>query len=286
MSKKNLARTAIEGGRNNGNKWERRYSHSEERNAAKEYCKQAVLDPEAVDERDLIEKKSKVYKEFKDKLSPMYRWLRAQVGKPWSEVRSEVAKKFDSRTTAGRHILFDHLLRSVETDSTPPRWYYSWRSLPVDPNTSHSQNDFYVDEDGILQEKKYISRKSRRPTNVNTPWIAKWLNGRVIIKTGNKIYWCAPTEYNGYSTEWKCEWVDVWAPLKYLYLSYESVFNPINMKSTYKPVWKEPFAFTLGYKKRIAARQDLEFSKKDYEVWKEIPLYYQEKILEYSPNNK
>lgn len=286
VSKKNLAKTAIEGGRRRGNKWDRRNSHTEERNAAREYCKQAIHDPESVDDRSLIEKKSKVYKEFTDKLNPMYRWLRSQIGRPWSEVRSEVAQKFDSRTTAGRHILFDHLLRSVETDSTPPRWYYSWRNLPEDPNTTHYKNEFYVDADGLLQEKRYVPRKTYRPRNVNTKWIANWLNGRVIIKTGNKVYWCVPIKYNGYATEWKCEWVDVWAQLKYLYLGYDSIYNPITMKSTYKPVWKEPYAFSLGYKKRIAARQDAEFSKKDYEVWNEIPLFYQEKILEYSPTNK
>ncbi len=78
MSKKNLARTAIEGGRRKGNKWDRRNSHTEERNAAREYCKKAISDPESVDE-DLIEKKSKVYKDFTDKLNPMYRWLRSQI---------------------------------------------------------------------------------------------------------------------------------------------------------------------------------------------------------------
>lgn len=282
MSKKNLARTAIEGGRANSNKWDRRNSHTEERNAAREYCKQAIRDPESVDEQGLIKKKSKVYKDFTDKLGPMYRWLRSQVGRPWSEVRSEVFQKFDIRTTAGRHILFDHLLRSVETDSSPPRWFWGYyRDLPQDPNVSHYKNDFWVDESGILKERQYISRRTRRGDgNLNFPWIAQWLKGRVVIKSGSKMYWCASNTKDGWSTEWKCEWMDRWSGLKYLFLTYESVYNPITMKSTYKPVWREPF---WGKTKKIYARQDVEFSKKDYQIWKEIPSYYQDKILEYSP---
>jgi hypothetical protein len=281
MSKKSLARTAIEGGRHNGNKWDRRNSHTEERNSSREYCKRVIQDPEYADE-DLIEKKTKVYKEFTDKLSPMYRWLRSQVGRYWNDVRSEVSKKFDTRTTAGRHIVFDHLLSSVETESTPLRWY-RLNNLSPDPNVSYFRNDFYVDEEGILKERRYVSRKYRRPENINTPWVAKWLNGRIVGRRGQKLYWFVPAATNnGWVDEWKCQW-DQGMPLKYLYRTYESVYNPINMKSTYKPVWREPFYFVT---RNISARQDAEFSKDDYEVWKEIPIYYQDKILEMSPINK
>ena len=113
MSKKNLARTAIEGGRYGRNKWERRYSHRTDRAAERNYMSKVEHDVEYFDDYD-IKPSAPVYKEFKDKLSPMYRWLHAQVGRKWDEVRSEVAEKFDTRTTAGRHITYDHLLSSVE----------------------------------------------------------------------------------------------------------------------------------------------------------------------------
>ena len=42
------------------------------------------------------------------------RWLRAQIGRPWNTVRSELVQRFDRRTTAGRHLLCDHLLHEIE----------------------------------------------------------------------------------------------------------------------------------------------------------------------------
>lgn len=282
MSKKNLARTAIEGGRYGRNKWERRYSHNEERNAAKEYCKQAIRDPEAVDERDLIEKKSKIYKEFKDKLSPMYRWLRAQVGKPWDEVRSEVFEKFDARTTAGRHILFDHLLKSVETESTPFPYYFRWENLPDNTQASYSQNDFYVDKDGVLQERRYLSRRYRRSSNIDTRWVAQWLNGRIVGWEGNKYYWYTPAVKDGWVDEWKCQW-EQYGKLTYLHRAYQSVINNDRGKSIFKPIWVEPHYFVS---KNIAVKQGNEFSEEDHEVWGQISEYYRKQILEYFPRNE
>lgn len=282
MSKKNLARSAIEGGRYGRNKWERRYSHNEERNAAKEYCKQAIRDPEAVDERDLIENKSKVYKDFKDKLSPMYRWLRAQVGKSWDEVRSEVFKKFDARTTAGRHILFDHLLKSVETESTPFPYYFRWDNLPNDPQTSHRENDFYVDKDGFLQERRYISKRSRGYGPINHEFVANWLNGRIVGWEGNKYYWYTPAAKDGWIDEWKCQWTQ-YGKLTYLHREYQSIINNDRGKSTFKPIWVEPHYFVS---KNVAVKQGDEFSDKDLEIWFQIPDYYRKQILEYFPRNK
>lgn len=281
MSKKNLARSAIEGGRYGRNKWERRYSHTEERNAAREYCKQAIRDLDSTDE-DLIDKKGKVYKEFRDKLSPMYRWLRAQVGRPWDEVRSEVFQKFDTRTTAGRHILFDHLLKSVETDSSPLRW---WRlsHQAEDPETTHYQNDFYVDEDGFLQERRYISRRSRGSYGMNFEFVAKWLNGRIVGWEGNKYYWYTPSMKDGWIDEWKCQWSQYGGKLTYLHREYQSVVNNDRGKSTFKAGWVEPHYFVS---KNISVQQGDEFSDEDLEIWFQIPDYYRKQILEYFPRNK
>lgn len=112
---------------------------------------EVTLDPDNYDAYD-IEPRQPIYKEFDDKLGPIYRWLARQVGCPWDEVRSDVSKTFDTRTTAGRHIVYDHLLTSVEITPDVRFHYYS---NPEDPNTSYSKNDFYVDEAGILQHYAY-----------------------------------------------------------------------------------------------------------------------------------
>src|SRR5208283_712740 len=106
MSTKNLARTVIEGGRTGHNKWKRRNSHAENRAAEHNYLQDITLDPDSYDEFDVAPLKH-VRKDFDDKLGPIYRWLSQQVGRPWDEVRADVTKEFDTRTTAGRHIVYD-----------------------------------------------------------------------------------------------------------------------------------------------------------------------------------
>ena len=51
-------------------------------------------------------------KEFSDVIGPLRRYLRTQVGRPWSNVWSEVTQALDSRSVSGRHI-FDHIRSDV-----------------------------------------------------------------------------------------------------------------------------------------------------------------------------
>jgi hypothetical protein len=83
-----------------------------------------------------LPRRRKAYKSFADKLSPAARWLEARVGRPWSKVKAEILAKLDTRSLAGRHIVYDHLL--------PSRWRVSdswWVARRV----------FFVDAHGILR---------------------------------------------------------------------------------------------------------------------------------------
>lgn len=44
-------------------------------------------------------------KEFSDLIGPLKKFLRAQVGRPWNKINSEISKTLDKRSMAGRHIL-------------------------------------------------------------------------------------------------------------------------------------------------------------------------------------
>lgn len=286
MSTKNLSRTIIEGGRVRSNKWDRRHSSRSERAKTREYLANLKKDPE-FEEDSVKPKRQHVYKEFDDKLGPIYRWLRAQIGRKWDEVKSEIFQTFDTRNLAGQHIIYDHMLKSVEEVEDQTRYRYLNR--PEDHNTSYYKNDFYVDEEGILQEKKYISRRSRRQP-IHTKVVTDWLNGRLVGKVGNKMYWFVPVSFRGFLDEWKCVWGgytdydDVarrgW--IEYYKLCYEPVYNTNKEITEYKPFWRKPIYFGT---KRIVARQSQEFSKDDLEMWKDIPNWCQEKILDWSPNN-
>ena len=51
-------------------------------------------------------------KEFSDVLSPLRRYLRKQVGRPWDRVWSEIACTLDRRSVSGQHI-FSHIRADV-----------------------------------------------------------------------------------------------------------------------------------------------------------------------------
>ena len=56
------------------------------------------------------------WKEFSDRLGPLRRFLRKQVGRPWDKVWSEITWTLDSRSLTGQHI-FDHIRWEVEREA-------------------------------------------------------------------------------------------------------------------------------------------------------------------------
>lgn len=223
MSTKKLERTVIEGGR--GNKWERRRSNRPERAAQRAFLSEVRKDPLNADS-DSIEERDHVYKDFRDKLSPMKRWLDGQVGRPWADVRSEVFTKFDTRSVAGRHITFGHLLSSV-TDTLSGR---DERGFIAEDKTSYNTryHSYYVDASGILQRN--APREPRwwagSVSEASLKEVATWLQGRMIAEKGGVLHWVSNSE-----GVWKAEWnkteeITKWGPregpLSLKYLSYEN----------------------------------------------------------------
>jgi hypothetical protein len=297
MSTKNLARTVIEGGRHKSNKWDRRNSHAEERARVRNYVKEVTVDPDNYDAYD-VEPIEHIYKDFDDKLGPISRWLNRQVGRPWDEVRSDISKTFDTRTTAGRHIVFDHLLQSVQVN---PEIVRRWSSVPDDPTASYYQNEFYVDDEGILQKKRYLGRRTYRTKAPawDTKQLANWLGGRIVGKVGNKLFWFTPVgkakkhRYGSSARTWRTAWGyrDYWyrdyGP-HFQYLSEEIVYKldgngrqvlndegkPIEVSRHPKWVNGSPNAL----------RQDRKLNEREVAYWESLPEFYQTKILEKSPN--
>lgn len=292
MSKKNLARTVIEGGRHNYNKWERRASHADLRARDRNYINEVKSDLENWYDYD-VEPIQPVYQGFTDKLGPMYRWLAKQCGRPWNEVRSEIAKTFDGRTTAGRHILHDHLLKSVE--ETPDLHYGRYYLRPEDWTTSYRRGEFYVDANGILREKTVLPNPHKKKTpQFNTNQIANWLSGRVVGKVGKRLFWFVPADKNkkrgGNNRQWDTKWGYMGRGyyshygLHYKYLRIEPVYKYVNGALSYengKPI-------VLEYKSTWengtpTFRQDRKLNEKELAYWNTIPEYFQTQVLEWSP---
>jgi len=275
MSKKHLAKTAIEGGRANSNKWARRESHAEERAYEKEFISKVIIDPDLAD-KIVIKKRKKVHKYFSYNLTPVYKWIASHIGQPWNDVYSKIRQKFDVRTTDGRHVVYDHLIGSVEI--TPDLLFKYYRSIEGEENSSYYKWDFYVDDNGILRKKKYVSRRIRRG-KCDTVRVSKWLAGRIVAQRDSKMYWCEPTNYNFTAFWYGNRHV---ATLSYMYLDKHPVYKGEKIVG-YTSRWIEPFYYKY---KRITSKQGKEFSEKDYYYWNRIPVYYQNVMLQWSPFNQ
>ena len=179
MSTKNLARTVIEGGRRPGNRDQRRESNATVRTQTRLVSARVVqMGDDAAD----YPRRESVHRSFNDKTRPAERWLASQVGRPWNHVRSELFARFDARTTAGRHILFEHLLREVNLNDVARARY----------------SDFTVDRHGLLRRERE-RRRYRWPTRERLPEpesvLLDWLDGRRVGERDERLYWFVPTEF-------------------------------------------------------------------------------------------
>lgn len=181
MATKRLRRTVIEGGRDGWSKRTRRWSHRDERAMVREVLVRVREDPSAWDDMG-HPRRPKAYKSFADKLAPAARWLAKRAGRPWRDVEGEILATFDTRTLAGRHIVYDHLL--------PDQRYWDralgWRV---------GRYGFVVDGHGFLrvdQRRRRSQRCTYRGTYVR-PEIAAWIGERRIGARGARAYWMTPS---------------------------------------------------------------------------------------------
>lgn len=186
MSTKNLARTVIEGGRARFNRFERHHSNAVERAHAHQLERRLCASLTAEDA--IFQPRQPVRPSFDDKLGPAKRWLRSQVGRPWNKVRSELFERFDARTTAGRHILFDHLLDDVQVDEEVDQRYFYLRPFHVSPH-------------GILRyrgRRRWAGWPRPEPLPELERALRAWLGSRRVIERDAVLYWLVPTPHGGF----------------------------------------------------------------------------------------
>lgn len=178
MSTKNLARTVIEGGRESFNKWERRDSNSSLRVAVRSY-RAALRDPDLAWSRPPPER-IKVRRYFADKLGPVRRWLDRACGRRWDEVRAEIFRRFDVRTLAGRHIVFDHMLNEVAEHGFPKLY---------------AVEHYHVDAQGILRRSQGRRYDKRRTwiTSAEAHELRAFAGDRKIRHLGTAYFWLEMT---------------------------------------------------------------------------------------------
>ena len=188
MSRKNLSRTVIEGGRYYHNCFLRRASNGQERATTREWLDRVAVDLEEAEESAPSPRK-RVYKMFHDRLGPAKRWLLSQVGRPWAKVYSELCAKFDTRTVAGRHVVHDHMLHWVRRYDDVDR-FQRWHRF-----------ELVIDKQGILRKPMYLGRSYEHLERD----VLAWANQRVCSLT-SRGWWWFRREGIGASCEgrWRC----------------------------------------------------------------------------------
>lgn len=199
MSTKNLNRTVIEGGRNNTE--DRREASRIIRRSNKSFL-QVVKRVEDADDvstpaphhRRMANNPVYSRKDgFTDKLSPVYRYLDSQVGRPWRLVFADICEKFPLSGLAGQHVVNQHIIGSVLGAG-------GHEGKPKDLANDFFRQTYYIDHVGLLKKfkagKRPISNQGRRLlTKKDHEEMAKWLNGRkVLLGKDNTMYWALPTE--------------------------------------------------------------------------------------------
>lgn len=189
MSTKNLARTVIEGGRYRSGSQLCRYKNR----ALRTRTRVALGDVASGRDADdlTIRPVWKVGRWFHDKLGPSVRWLASQVGRPWDLVRGELVRKFDPRTTAGRHIVFDHMLPSIHGED----------KFGCCEDRFGCHHTFLIDRHGLLRRVRSRPRAWPRPPEpLPRPEheLGAWLGGRRVGAHGDVLFWFTPTPTGGY----------------------------------------------------------------------------------------
>ena len=94
-----------------------------------------------------------------DRLAPLRRYLRAQVGRPWAQVWSEICAEADARTVLGFHLR-THVNGYVDTACTVDRDGVVWRS------PGRHRWPFWVDPRNGLLRREARAPRVRRATAV------------------------------------------------------------------------------------------------------------------------
>lgn len=186
MGRKDLSRTVIEGGRRFSNCDDRRASHGIERARTREWLDQVKQDVEQAEDT-VVPARPRVIKQFHDKLAPAHRWIDSQVGRPWAKVRSELIARFDARTVAGRHVLYDHMLRDVSERGPEVNIY--GRALA-----------WYVDIHGILRRNPWSGASGRR----RYAEVRAWRGARRAVLTYCGWWWYFRSECDLCRTYGEC----------------------------------------------------------------------------------
>ena len=154
-------------------------------------------DPDALPEWEGMRRPHRDRKQFTDVLGPLERFLRKNVGRPWSKVHSEICERLDGNSVTQKHVL-DHVMRDLvelhpqfRKDGTPlhriGRLAYMFHP--------ELEAQCYVDRKGFL---RYAPKKRRKykyepkpdpDVSTITGQTYKRINGSWYLTWNDRVPW-------------------------------------------------------------------------------------------------
>lgn len=139
-------------------------------------------DPESAPAKEPLRARNARSKTLNENLRPLIRFLRAQVGRPWDKVKSEMAEHIRLTNAVQKHVL-DHVRRYVEEnvvyrDGVPGSiGYGAWTPL----RGTGQYPAFFVGNGGILQiakpERERHAKSELMAVRLDALHVAVYLNG-------------------------------------------------------------------------------------------------------------
>lgn len=150
-----------------------------------------------------FESKGRYNRSINNRIPPLLRYLKSKIGHSWDDIWKEVCQLFDNRSFKG-YKLRDHVLHLVENTGTKNEYIKFWR-------TNGWYNFLYVDNYGILREKKAIPRKKRHIRDKTNKFIKKKGNYTYFLTDHGWFVTENNVVYNNYDTIFS----DLYNPLFY-----------------------------------------------------------------------
>jgi len=148
------------------------------------------LDPDVIEDL-LLPTNPPTRREETVNMTLAHKWLEKQVGKPWKQVEKQLERQFGN----------DCSVRGIWIRRNIRKWICLSESL-----YARTHNDFYVDDDGLLQDSMTLYRKiswcSPREW-VSDQCLKAWARERKIACHHGIPCWYEPVEWQERSMRWK-----------------------------------------------------------------------------------
>ncbi len=265
MSTKNLARTAIEGGRCGHYKSEVRDLARSERAANREYIGLVKRDVEAADDLPLP-KRGPSFPCFDDKLSPVRRFLESRVGKSWNKTLTMILERFDTRTTPGRHVVHDHMLKDIAPSKA---------AMEAGAHYFFNRYRYFIDAQGVLRKAPERKREKAKVEPFDTRALVSWLGNRKVGKMGDRFVWFHPTR-DGDSIQAK------WTREGLSYIMIDENGEPVLVQVPYRTWWQPEFD---NQRAAVPYRQGRLLNAEDEKFFRSLPEHGRVAVLKAAPAN-